>query len=120
MKFFRTTVERKVVKVWGRDALAEIMAILDGYPGPERERVQLAIIELSDGRVETLPRLVRWGSCDYRDVLAPLKEDLDAILEEPDPQKYVSWSDLNDDREGAPDPPLGPGRPAPGRPQEPR
>jgi hypothetical protein len=95
--FDRQQVKRKVAKVWGRAALVEIMAILDGYPGPERERVQLAMIDLSDGRVETLRRLVRMGYGDYRDVLAPTEEFIEMIHQEPDRQKYVSWSDLNDD-----------------------
>jgi hypothetical protein len=51
-----------------------IVAILDLYGAQpyelERERVQLAIIELSRGDRATLERLVKMAKVDYRDVLA--------------------------------------------------
>jgi hypothetical protein len=53
---------------------AAILAALDLYGAessePERERVQLAIIELSAGNREMLLRYVQDAKTDYRDVLA--------------------------------------------------
>jgi len=69
---------------FGEDALADIVAALDQYGAekhePERERVQLAIIEISGGDKELLLRYVRDAKVDYRDVLAwqqtgPLSEE---------------------------------------------
>ncbi len=55
-------------------ASTAILAVLDQY-GTEsyendRERVQLAIIQLSGGVEGKLPELVRVAKTDYRDVLA--------------------------------------------------
>jgi hypothetical protein len=54
--------------------LAAVLAALDLYGAesyePERERIQLAIIELSAGNKEMLPRYVQDAKTDYRDVLA--------------------------------------------------
>jgi hypothetical protein len=59
---------------FGDDALANIVAALDQYGiekhEPERERVQLAIIELSGDDKEQLLRFVRDAKTDYRDILA--------------------------------------------------
>ena len=69
---------------FGDDAFADIVAALDQYGiekhEPERERVQLAIIELSGGDKEQLLRFVRDAKVDYRDILAaqqlgPLSEE---------------------------------------------
>ena len=54
--------------------LANILAILDLYGAVswerERERVQLAIVELSGGSEDKLHELVQTAKNDYRDVLA--------------------------------------------------
>jgi hypothetical protein len=63
--------------------LATILAELDLYGieshEPERERVQLAIIELSGGSTDQLVQYVQIAKTDYRDILAwkqlgPLQE----------------------------------------------
>ncbi len=54
--------------------LATILAVLDLYGTEsyerERERVQLAIVELSGGSKDKLLELVQTAKTDYRDVLA--------------------------------------------------
>jgi hypothetical protein len=54
--------------------LTPVLAALDLYGAesyePERERVQLAIIELSKGSYDKLVRYVEVAKSDYRDVLA--------------------------------------------------
>ena len=54
--------------------LATTLALLDQYGTQpyegERERVQIAIIELSEGSKEKLRYLVQAAKTDYRDVLA--------------------------------------------------
>jgi hypothetical protein len=54
--------------------IATILAILDLYGiesyEPERERVQVAIIELSGGNRDKLLYLVQTAKIDYRDILA--------------------------------------------------
>ena len=53
---------------------ATIVAELDLYGvaphEPERERVQLAIIELSNGSIDKVREYVRIAKTDYRDILA--------------------------------------------------
>jgi hypothetical protein len=50
-----------------------VLAILDEYGiepyEPERERVQLAILKLSEGDVDKLLHYIRAAKQDYRDVL---------------------------------------------------
>lgn len=50
---------------------ADIQRVLDEYAGPERLRVQLAIVKLSDEDRRDSPRHYVDSACqDYRDVLA--------------------------------------------------
>lgn len=57
-----------------RHDLAAVLAVLDQYGTQpheaERQRVQLAIIELSGGIMDRLLHLVKLAKTDYRDVLA--------------------------------------------------
>jgi len=53
---------------------SEVLAVLDEYGVEpcerERERVQLAIVQLSNGAEERLRHLVKVAKTDYRDILS--------------------------------------------------
>jgi len=84
MTLTRDDVLAAVQNVFHASDPATILAILDQYGTEsyerERERVQLAIVELSAGSEEKLQELVRAAKIDYRDILAwqelgPLPEE---------------------------------------------
>jgi hypothetical protein len=68
------TLERKLAKMWpDRTVCEQVLSILGRY-GTERweregTRVKLAILKLSGGDAEALPKLVEAAKTDYRDVL---------------------------------------------------
>lgn len=70
----RSQVLRKVQHYWPDKQPDEVMSILDQYGEgkyeQERERVQLAVLKLSEGRFKRLPDLVKAARGDFRDVLA--------------------------------------------------
>ena len=83
-----------------------LLQLLLSYDGNERERVQLAVLKLSDGDHEKLKHNIQAAIVDYRDVLAwaeyptqmesgatafnTAPEDYQAILEQ-DRKQYRSW-----------------------------
>ncbi len=71
----REMVLAKVRQMFPNDDSAEILAILNLYgaqpDAPERERVELACLKLSEGNKDKLLSSVRTAIGDPRDVLAP-------------------------------------------------
>ncbi|MFI7673938.1 hypothetical protein [Actinophytocola sp. NPDC049390] len=62
---------RKIPQVFPGTDPAAVQRVLDGYAGPERARVQLAIVKLCDeDGTDALPRYVDTACQDHRDVLA--------------------------------------------------
>jgi hypothetical protein len=70
----RGMVTEKIARYWPELDPEEIFQVLDGISiaGSEEniERVQLAVLKLSEGRQERLRELVAMARKDYRDVLA--------------------------------------------------
>ena len=66
----RALVWRKVRSVLPAVPSEDAIRALDQYCGPERERVQLATLKLSEGRLDRLRHFVEAAIQDYRDVLA--------------------------------------------------
>ena len=67
-------VRQKIARYWPDADPEEIMSVLNEY-GTEsfergRQRVHLAILKLSEGQRDELPKLVKMAKRDYRDVLA--------------------------------------------------
>ena len=60
--------------MFGQSKLAEVMAALDEYGTEsyevEVDRVRLAILQLSEGKIEKLLHWVKTAKIDYRDPLA--------------------------------------------------
>jgi hypothetical protein len=71
MPHSREEVIAVVQKTFPEDALTRILVLLDSYgvESYERERVQLAILKLSDGDEKKLREFVAVAKRDYRDVL---------------------------------------------------
>lgn len=105
-------VSRKdVLRIIRRDFPNEnpeaLLGILDEYADRERDRVQLAILKLSGGKVDDLLDLTKSAIQDYRDVLAWAEYDRvfrsgyfygdkiipEAIrqLEDADREEYRQW-----------------------------
>ena len=70
----RSDVERVVRRDFPSEDFATVMALLDEYgtQGHEREkdRVQLAVLKLSEGSVDELLCEIQTAKVDYRDVLS--------------------------------------------------
>src|SRR4051794_11534320 len=72
---------------------ARVHELLDGYgPEPyerERERVQLAILKLSEGNEEKLREFVAVAKRDYRDVLFWAEDPDEARLDTPEKKERI-------------------------------
>ncbi len=92
----RTSSREKIVREVRRryGALADqAMGELDRYEGSvtaDRDRVQAAILRLSDGSVDNLRRWVEVAASDYRDVLGPAEYPTDAHDDEV--RRFNAWS----------------------------
>lgn len=73
MMYTREDVLAGIRRVFSEREVSAVVAVLDGYGGqpeePERERVQLAILRLSEGQQAKLNHYVQAAKRDYRDVL---------------------------------------------------
>jgi hypothetical protein len=71
MECSRDRVIAKVRKCFPHEPPEKIMAMLDLYPEYfGSERVHMAILKLSEGKIERLQHYVDIANSDYRDVLA--------------------------------------------------
>ena len=66
----RALVWRKVRTVLPGVTSEDAIRALDEYCGPERERVRLATLKLSEGHLDRLQHFVEAAVQDHRDVLA--------------------------------------------------
>ncbi|MGH6931690.1 MAG: hypothetical protein ACREEE_04585 [Dongiaceae bacterium] len=69
MRPSRQTIEALAVKQFGVDQAAGIMKLLDQYDDRERERVQMCILSLANGKIEDIKHYVQTAKMDYRDIL---------------------------------------------------
>jgi hypothetical protein len=86
----------KIAQYWPDRDRGEIVEILNGYGAGKsawgRRRVHLAILKVSEGRLERLRGLVEAANRDYRDVVA--------WAENPEQSKmrWVEWRELSEAR----------------------
>jgi len=85
-----------VAAVAARFAAADVdrlVSLLDTYGAEsyerERERVQIAIVTLSEGDEQKLRYFLSVAKRDYRDVLFWADNPLEAIVDTPDKKRYV-------------------------------
>src|SRR5437588_194652 len=82
-----------VQKIFPDDAHARVLELLDTYGVEsyerERERVQLAILKLSEGNEEKLREFVAVAKRDYRDVLFWAENPGEAKLDTPEKRERI-------------------------------
>jgi len=73
----REDVVSKAIALYGADQSVQALALVDAYGTETHEReinrVKLAILEVSDGKMARLPYFVKCAKIDYRDVLTGAK-----------------------------------------------
>lgn len=87
----REKILRRVRVLYGKQA-DTVMQELDRYSGSvaaDRDRVQRAIVKLSDGSFENLKRWVEVALYDYRSVLGPAEYPEESTTEEV--QRFNAW-----------------------------
>ena len=71
MHYTRRQVEQEAETLFGYGGANGVMPLLDKYPeGRGRERVQLAIVKLSEGKIDKLRHYLDVAKKDFRDVLS--------------------------------------------------
>src|SRR5713101_4992282 len=93
MAFSRDEVVAVVQKTFPESAHARVLELLDTYGVEsyerERERVQLAILKLSEGNEEKLREFVAVAKRDYRDVLFWAENPEEAKLDTPEKRERI-------------------------------
>src|SRR5438067_13112822 len=93
MPHTRDEVVAVVQKTFPEGAHTRVLELLDGYGVEsyerERERVQLAILKLSNGSEEKLREFVAVAKRDYRDVLFWAENPEEARLDTPEKRERV-------------------------------
>jgi hypothetical protein len=93
MPYSREDVVAVVQKSFPESSRASILELLDGYGVEpyerERERVQLAILKLSNGSEEKLREFVAVAKRDYRDVLFWAENPEESRLDTPEKRERV-------------------------------
>jgi hypothetical protein len=93
MSVSRDEVVAVVQKSFPEDAYARVLELLDSYGVEsyerERERVQLAILKLSEGNEEKLREFVAVAKRDYRDILFWADNPDEAKLDTPEKRERL-------------------------------
>jgi hypothetical protein len=93
MAHSRDEVVAAVEVAFPEGSRARVLALLDGYGVEsyerERERVQLAILKLSEGNEEKLHEFVAVAKRDYRDVLFWAENPEESRLDTPEKKERI-------------------------------
>jgi len=93
MRHSRDEVVAVVQKTFPESAQSRVLELLDTYGVEsyerERERVQLAILKLSEGNEEKLREFVAVAKRDYRDVLFWAENPEEAKLDTPEKRERI-------------------------------
>ena len=93
MAHSRDEVVAAVEATLSESAYARVLKLLDSYGVEsyerERERVQLAILKLSDGNEEKLREFIAIAKRDYRDVLFWAENPDEAKLDTPEKRERI-------------------------------
>ena len=96
----RDEVVAKALALFGERHCAQALALVDQYGTEsherEVERVRLALLEVSDGRLSRLPYFVKCAKIDYRDVLTgarlgPMSEEEEARWQAAADRRLALW-----------------------------
>jgi hypothetical protein len=93
MAHSRNEVVVAIQKTFPESAHTRVLELLDGYGVEsyerERERVQLAVLKLSEGNEEKLREFVAVAKRDYRDVLFWAENPEEARLDTPEKKERI-------------------------------
>src|SRR6267378_940618 len=93
MAYSRDDVVAVVQKAFPETSYSRVLELLDSYGVEsyerERERVQLAILKLSEGNEEKLREFVAVAKRDYRDVLFWAENPEEARLDTPEKRERI-------------------------------
>ena len=111
MKFTRDLVIKKVNQIFPKEDRERILSILDKCTYPFKERLQLAVLKLCEGKEDNVRKLIKLAEIDHpRDILWPAEEpNLTAAadkmpnmtkkeieeLQEKDHKQYLDWLKSN-------------------------
>jgi hypothetical protein len=111
-------LEQKVRQLFSGEVGAEVLRILERYRGPERVRVQLAVLKCAGNDSEQVRARIEQATQDYRDILAsaeyPRQMSIPAsefaampprekrALLQADRDEYRSWLDGGSDDDDEP------------------
>jgi hypothetical protein len=71
MRYTRRVLEQEADRLFGYGGAKGVLPILDEYKSDKgRERVQLAILKLSEGKIDKLRHYLDVAKKDFRDVLS--------------------------------------------------
>jgi len=67
----RKAVEQEAARLFGTGSVKGVLLLLDQYqcPPDEPHRVHLAVLKLSEGKIELLKHFIKQAQDDFRDVL---------------------------------------------------
>jgi len=117
----RSDVERIVRRDFPSEDFTTVMALLDTYGtesyGREKDRVQLAVLKLADGSIDSLLSQIEIAKSDYRDVLSPAEypsykwreKDVATLqkIYQDDWHQYSEWLHRTSNHSAQPTPPRG-------------
>jgi hypothetical protein len=93
--YTRELVEQKVRQEFRKEEVPEVIALLDQYGTKprhsERERVQLAILKLSEGDIDKLGPCLKDADRDYRDVLSWAEYPFKGNRNKDNLKQYLDW-----------------------------
>jgi hypothetical protein len=93
MAYSRDEVVAAIQAVFPESSRTRILELLDGYGVEsyerERERVQIAILKLSEGNEEKLREFIAVAKRDYRDVLFWAENPEEARLDTPEKRERI-------------------------------
>lgn len=101
MAITREAIVAKAQSLFGQERSSEALAIVDQYGTlpheGEVDRVKMAILEVSEGKLARLPYFVKCAKIDYRDVLIgaklpPMTEAEEAEWQKKADRMLASWN----------------------------
>jgi hypothetical protein len=101
MTVTREDVLSRAIALFGEERAAQALALVDAYGTENHEheinRVRLAILDVSDGKMTRLPYFVKCAKLDYRDVLTgarlgPLTEEEEAKWQASADRMLAQWN----------------------------
>ena len=69
-------VVERIYQLFKQSEYATVCSLLHQYGGREKERIHLDILQLCEGKVERITKLIEMANTDYRDVIVAAEYEL--------------------------------------------